>query len=60
MKIMGTVTKRSSLQKHAIFTPQKVLYRIDSWGQCDNTFYIRNLRFFVISLSVCPWQAFPA
>ncbi len=22
--------------------------------------FVRNLRFFVISLSICPWQAFPA
>ncbi len=29
------------------------------WGQCCKTFYVRDLRIFVISLSVCPWQAFP-
>jgi hypothetical protein len=26
-------------------------------GQSYKTFYDRNLRIFVISLSVCPWQA---
>jgi len=29
-------------------------------GQCYKTFYVRNLRIFVISWSVCPWQGFPA
>ncbi len=29
-------------------------------GQCYKIFYDRNLRIFVISWSVCPWQAFPA
>jgi len=31
-----------------------------SWGQCYKTFYGRNLRIFVTSKSVCPWQAFSA
>ncbi len=30
------------------------------WTQCYKTFYGRNLRIFVISLSVSPLQAFPA
>jgi hypothetical protein len=29
-------------------------------AQCYKTFYGRNLRIFVISYSVCPWQTFPA
>ncbi len=29
-------------------------------GQCCKTFFVRNLRIFIISLSVCPWQAFQA
>ncbi len=29
-------------------------------AQCYQTFYVRNLRKFVISQSVCHWQAFPA
>ncbi len=29
-------------------------------GPMLKTFYIRNLRVFVISLSVCPWKDFPA
>jgi len=29
------------------------------WAQCYKTFYGRNLRMFVISYSVCPWQDFP-
>jgi hypothetical protein len=32
----------------------------DFWGQCYKTFFVCNLHIFVISLSVCPWQAFPA
>ncbi len=31
-----------------------------AWGLYYKTYYGRNLRIFVISLSVCPWQAFPA
>ncbi len=27
--------------------------------QCYNTFYVRNLRIFIISQSVCHWKAFP-
>jgi len=32
----------------------------DTWGLYYKTFYGRNLHIFVISQSVCPWQAFPA
>jgi hypothetical protein len=32
---------------------------IGSRVQCNKTFYVRNLRIFVTSLSVYPWQAFP-
>ncbi len=31
-----------------------------NWDQCYKTFYVRNLQVFLISQSVCPWQAFPA
>jgi hypothetical protein len=30
------------------------------WGLCYKTFYVRNLRVFVVSKSVCPLQAFQA
>ncbi len=30
----------------------------DSWGQCYKTFLVCNLQVFVMSWSVCPWQAF--
>ncbi len=30
------------------------------WGLYYQTLYGRNLQIFVISQSVCPWQAFPA
>ncbi len=32
----------------------------NTWGQCYETFYGRSLLIFVISYSVCPWQAFLA
>jgi hypothetical protein len=31
-----------------------------NWGLYYKTFYGHNLQIFVISWSVCPWQAFPA
>jgi hypothetical protein len=31
-----------------------------SWAPCYKTFYDRNLRAFLISSCVCPWQAFTA
>jgi hypothetical protein len=30
------------------------------WGLYYKTYFGRNLRIFVISYSVCPWQVFPA
>ncbi len=30
------------------------------WAQCYKTFYVRNLRMFLISQYVCLWQALPA
>ncbi len=32
----------------------------DIWGQCYKSFYGRKLRLFIISQSICHWQAFPA
>ncbi len=37
-----------------------VLMSLTTKGQCYKAFYGRNLQIFVISWSVCPWQAFPA
>jgi hypothetical protein len=36
------------------------LSKKDIRGQCYKTFHGRDLRIFEISLSVCPWQEFPA
>ncbi len=36
------------------------LSKKDIRGQCYKTFHGRNLRIFEKSLSVCPWQVFPA
>ncbi len=33
---------------------------LTNWGRCQKTFYGRKLRLFIISQSICPWQAFPA
>ncbi len=38
----------------------KKIYNIDPWCQYFKTLCIHNLQSFVISQSVCPWQAFPA
>ncbi len=34
--------------------------KLDPGGLYYKTFYSRNLRIFIISQSVCPWQAFTA
>ncbi len=39
---------------------QILLNKISHRGQCYKTFYGRKLLLFIISQSVCPWQAFPA
>ncbi len=39
---------------------RKKFYEIDTWGQYYKSYNGRNLRIFVISQIVCPWQAFPA
>jgi hypothetical protein len=33
---------------------------VTNWAQCYKTFYDHNLRIFVISYLLCPWQTFPA
>ncbi len=54
----GKACRGQTLQLAANFL--KIFYSIGTRGQCYKTFYVRNLRIFVISQSVCPWQAFPA
>ncbi len=57
---------RPSKDKHGSLLGQFVKYvckkfsNIGSWGLYYKTFYGRNLQIFVMSYSVCPWQAFPA
>jgi hypothetical protein len=36
------------------------LITLAPWVQSYKTFYVRNSQMFIISLSVCSWQAFPA
>ncbi len=33
-------------------------YQIEFWGQCCKTFFVRNLRIFLVSQSVCPGKPF--
>ncbi len=48
-------SKRSNLKLKT--RPKQLLGSL--WGQCYKTFYVRSLRMFVISQSVCPWKTFP-
>jgi hypothetical protein len=41
-------------------TNLKMLIGFETHGQCYKKNFVRNLRTFVISLSVCPWQVLPA
>jgi hypothetical protein len=52
--------KHSSLFGLIISYKQKKFFNTDTLGQCYKTFFVHNLRIFLISYSVCPWQAFPA
>ncbi len=52
--------KHSSLLRKFGNYGRKMFYKISPWGQCYKIFFVRNLRIFVISQSVCPWQAFQA
>jgi hypothetical protein len=56
---MLTKDKHSSLLPIFVNYGRKKFYNIETWGECYKTFYSRNLRIFVISQCVCPWQAFP-
>ncbi len=61
--------KHSSLKRIHVNYGQKSLitlapdrmtvFTLNPWVQCYKTFYVHNLRMFVLSWSVCPWQAFP-
>ncbi len=55
----GARDKHSSLLRKFLNCRQKS-YNFGTQGQCYKTFFARNLYIFVISQSVCPWQAFPA
>ncbi len=58
---LAHILKVLSLRTHYIFKLEKVMALENMlWGQCYKAFFVRDLRIFVISQSVCPWQAFPA
>ncbi len=44
----------------ACVTMKRKFYNIDTWSQCYKPFYDSNLQMFIIRLSICTWQAFPA
>ncbi len=62
--------KRTSLSHHFIIVIGKKFYNADlvvssnymgqPGGQYFETFYGRMLQIFIISYSICPWQAFQA
>jgi hypothetical protein len=53
--------KHSSLLCNSVSDEaQKKFYNFDTRVLYYKTFYGRNLRIFVKSYSVCPWQVFPA
>ncbi len=50
----------TGFNKHTGFLCYGINYRFfdkGPWGLYYKTFYGRNLKIFLISLSVCPWQA---
>ncbi len=62
--LSGRVGKMKEKLKDPKFDPQpgqtnKKTIEIDTWGQFLKLFVL-NLQIFVISLSICPWQAFTA
>jgi hypothetical protein len=52
--------KHSSLFRSEPHRAKQSVDKRVSRGQCYKTFYGRKLQIFVISWSVCPWQALPA
>ncbi len=59
-----SITKIDDIANWLYFSKSKEPAKIKflnfmTWGQCYKTFSVRNLRIFVISLSVGSWQAFP-
>ncbi len=54
------MNKHSSLVQKFVNHGRKKFYNIEPWTQCYKTFYGRNLRAFVINMSICQWQAFKA
>ncbi len=55
-----TNDKHWSLLQKSVIYGQKKFYNIGPWSQCYKTFFCCDLRFFVKSFSVCPWQTFQA
>jgi hypothetical protein len=68
LKTIETVNVKQ-LAKHELSVEQQLYYKEiteacvgsdESRCLCYKTFFVRNVRIFVISYSVYPWQAFPA
>ncbi len=58
-KALPGINTQAYYEKSVTYARKKV-YNIGPRIQCYKTFYGRYLRMFIISQSVCPWQAFPA
>ncbi len=56
--ILYNGTARFKKCKH-LFEYQHLLFLRDVWSQCYKTFYVRNLRIFIVSQSVRPSQILP-
>ncbi len=48
------------LNYHSLKIIVRSVWMTSRWTQCHKTFYVRNLRLSIISLSVYPGQTFPA
>jgi hypothetical protein len=63
-KILPATNALAYLSGASVTKEKKGFYDVHTssviWGKSYKTFYSHNLRFFIISLSVCPLQAFPA
>jgi hypothetical protein len=55
-----TKDEHSSLFCITVSDKEKKFHNFNSWAQCYKTYQVRNLWFFIISCSVCPWQVFSA
>jgi hypothetical protein len=56
----GTSYESTHATIQGYYDREKITCSFVTGAQCYKTFFARNLLIFGISLSVCPWLAFPA